>query len=129
MTVPRHSHSCTVLDGKLYVVGGWATEDRELLTEVFDPSTGSWSLASGLVVPRMGHSCVAFGGRLYVFGGFNGGSMVEIPEVLDPECGVWSDSDYLPIAPQQKERFVSECAYLEDASRLWDLTKQQMDLA
>src|SRR5262249_23284670 len=54
-------HTATLLpDGQVLVAGGWGGFDRlntmALLTELYDPATGTWTTTGSLVTPRVFHS-------------------------------------------------------------------------
>ncbi|XP_044531760.1 kelch domain-containing protein 9 [Gracilinanus agilis] len=90
----RAFHSCTVLRGQLYVVGGLPCGGaHEPLGDAvtFDPAAGRTSRAGGSGGPRRSHhdaACV--GGRwLCVVGGWDGSRRVAAVAALDAEHGVW----------------------------------------
>lgn len=72
MRTARHSAAATVLNGKIYVLGG-VTESRTATTaaEVYDPETRTWQSLPPMPFARSLHAAVAFGGKVYVLGGNN----------------------------------------------------------
>ncbi|HVJ64129.1 MAG TPA: kelch repeat-containing protein [Bdellovibrionota bacterium] len=101
-TVPpiaRYSHSASVIDGKIYVFGGYNAGPRQDL-HVFDPSSGAngtWTEVTGFAgsapAARNGHSSSVIDGKLYVFGGYGGGYRQDL-HVYDPSAGAngtWSE--------------------------------------
>lgn len=106
-----------VLDGKLYVVGGF-TEPVHMgplnLAFVYDPQTDRWSALPPLSSPRGSVAAIAAGGKLHVFGGRVSTKVVDIPtpvglpplragfgtvnthEIYDPSSGRWSAGPPMP---------------------------------
>ena len=77
MLVPRQHAVTTVLNGKIYVMGG-CDPRSSIWAEVLDPAIGSWE---ELVSPYLGSRsiCEAVGGKLYATSGF----------AYDPRNRVW----------------------------------------
>ena len=74
----RYSGTMGVIDGKLYLVGGWRTSPP-LPTgtlQIYDPMADSWSLGATIPVPPSNLSASSAGGvidrKLYVFTPCNG---------------------------------------------------------
>jgi N-acetylneuraminic acid mutarotase/glucose/arabinose dehydrogenase len=91
----------TALDGKLYVVGGKTLNQYQSAVHVFDPATGSWTLAADLPgVAVENPAVVALDGRLYAFGGstqpFSGA--VANAAVYDPALNAWTSLPPMPTA-------------------------------
>ncbi len=66
-----------VIDGRIYVLGGWITDggnDRTALAsvEVFDSAEGEWARDADLPMARAAHSVIALAGEFYLFGGVSG---------------------------------------------------------
>ncbi len=82
MSIPRLGHSLTLLaDGRVLAAGGSALESDEAAaggqtirteasTEIFDPSTGSWSAGGAMGTARFEHTATLLGdGRVLMVGG------------------------------------------------------------
>ena len=54
MKTARQGHSACVLDGKIYVVGGWGTNSIEM----YNPDTSTWALQEKLDIPRVSSAVV-----------------------------------------------------------------------
>lgn len=76
MTLPRCNQTATLLhNGKVLIVGG--TDERPdtrnpnfLRSEIYDPSTGTFSFAGSLNVPRSGHTATLLdNGKVLIVGG------------------------------------------------------------
>lgn len=97
---PRHGHRAVVLDGELWVVGGYVGFRPTASVVVFDPEARAWRTGPALAAARGFHGAHEVGGRLVVFGGRGAG---EAPvEVLEPGASAWSR---LPSPPWPRARF------------------------
>lgn len=70
MSRERRSVSVAILDGLIYVVGGWANPgEMSDLVESYDPKTDQWTQRKGLDkgLASNKHPLVAFNGMLYAF--------------------------------------------------------------
>ena len=73
MSVPKAAHSTSVIDGKIYVMGGYLKEGRKSKTlsviEVYDPATDRWTQESDMLIGKSGHATEVVDGQIYIFGG------------------------------------------------------------
>ncbi|CEL93311.1 unnamed protein product [Vitrella brassicaformis CCMP3155] len=83
---PRAAHSCDVLEGKLYVFGGWNGKKALNDLHVLDVAKGEWHE----VVPnrnapaeRNNHTTAVVGSKLFVHGGHDGSKWLQDLHVLD----------------------------------------------
>ena len=76
MSVPKAAHSTSVIDGKIYVMGGYFVKDRKLKTlsaiEVYDPATDRWTQESDMLIGKFGHATEIIDGQIYILGGSGG---------------------------------------------------------
>jgi len=82
-----------ILNGKIYLIGGYGTSDTEALDTVyvFDPSTQTYTQVASLNYARWGAIAVAYNGKIYVFGGIDGSkNPVPYVEVYDPNTDTWT---------------------------------------
>lgn len=95
----RSGHTLTPLnDGTMLVVGGKDASGYVATAEIFDPATGSSTVASGLLVARAGHTATALlDGRVLIVGGENSGGPVGTAEVYDQKTGRFSASGALGV--------------------------------
>jgi N-acetylneuraminic acid mutarotase len=104
--VGRESHTASVIDGKIYIIGGAiyhsdgviGTYEALNTLQVFDPATNTWTTpaTSGTFPQRLNHGAAVVAGKIYVFGGDDGeGHSVKTVEAFDPATNVWQmiDSD------------------------------------
>ena len=88
MSVPKANHSTSVIDGKIYVMGGYFQEDRKVKSlsaiEVYDPATDRWTQESDMLIGRSGHTTEVVDGQIYILGGIAvGKGLLTSVEVYD----------------------------------------------
>ena len=111
MPTPRADLSASVVNGKIYLIGGkerWGEEPlyHELdVNEVYDPANDSWTTAAPMTVPAFGYASAVVGGKIYVFGGarqlrtgFNDLTSISSTQVYDVKNNTWSNKASLPSA-------------------------------
>ena len=92
MPAPKTSHTANVIDGKIYVIGGYVQEGKEyknLATiERYDPTTDCWSQEPDMLTGKSGHTTEVIDGKIYIFGGESrvGGDPLTSVEVYDPRA-------------------------------------------
>jgi len=73
MSAPKADHTASVIDGKIYVIGGYFKKDREFkklsTIEIYDPATDRWTQASEMPMGKWGHKTEVIDGQFYIFGG------------------------------------------------------------
>ena len=94
----RSSHDVAVIDGKLYVVGGWNMQGADstvwhttaLVCDLAQPEL-TWTETAAPPFQRRAVSVAAFQGKIYVIGGMteSGGTTTEV-SVYDPASNAWS---------------------------------------
>ena len=114
---PRGEHTTTVIDGKIYVIGGRykRTPDSANFNDhfdtssmlVFDPITKVWSSAPDVPTARNSHASAVIDGKIYVVGGRQfkkqaDGNYANVNvanlEVYDPKEKRWQTLSPLPKA-------------------------------
>lgn len=83
---PRWYTVHAVVDGKLYVIGGWDTNDGYGappvgVNEMYDPATNTWYTKAPMPVPVRGAACAAIGKKIYVAGGSR--TKRDVPDYCD----------------------------------------------
>jgi len=104
MPTPRWGHSATVVNGKIYVIGGLTSETSFLngqpisAVEEYDPVTDTWARKADMPEPRgyLSGSHPVVDGRIYVVGGGKSGS--SHVDVYDPATDTWSRGTDMPTA-------------------------------
>src|SRR5215472_1629556 len=89
--VARRGHTATLLtNGSVLIAGGWAVPESSggslASTEVFDPSTGSFSLTGSMATSRRYHTATLLAdGRVLIAGGSNSmNPALSSAELYDP---------------------------------------------
>ena len=103
---PRFHHASGVVDGIIYVVGGWSGTAPLDTVEAYDPVTNSWSEEDPMPTARRSLAAGVVDGILYAVGGFTGSTVLAINEAFIPIHNVAIDikpgSDSNPINPRSK---------------------------
>lgn len=93
MNTARQNHAaCLLTNGTVVVTGGSAdTEGLDSLssTEIYNPSSGVWTLTGYLNAPRSFHSINLVSGEPTVIGGGSGSTYVTDIEVYNSQFGEW----------------------------------------
>ena len=97
----QNEAATAVLDGKLYMIGGFENESGPTTrVQVYDGATKSWYDGVPLPEPVHHSGAVVAGGRIYLVGGFDltFGKREPIARVLafDPSRGTWERKASLP---------------------------------
>jgi N-acetylneuraminic acid mutarotase len=109
LNVPRTQGTLTLLsDGRVLAVGGgiegspdWAATAS---AEIFDPTTGTWTLAAPMSVARAYHTATLLpDGEVLVAGGattYNGvrGSVTKSAEIYNPRSNKWRSAAQMSVA-------------------------------
>jgi hypothetical protein len=99
----RSGHQATLLmDGRVLATGGSDAGGKAIgPAEIFNPNTGTWSVAAANLVPRLGHSAsLLHDGRVIVVGGVPHASSCEpigSAELYDPSTDRWSMTPKVPV--------------------------------
>ncbi len=110
MPTPRADLRASVVDGKIYLIGGkeyWGVKPfyHELaVNEVYDPETDSWTTKAPMPVPAFGYASEMVDGKIYVIGGAREfqeelGNLTAISanQVYDAKNNTWSSRASLPV--------------------------------
>jgi len=91
MPKARSAHSASVVDGKMYIIGGGEPPLHPLgdyaIVDVYDPTTDTWTTAADLPTVRGNHTAAVVDGKIYAIGGDTGpgaATPLSIVEEYDP---------------------------------------------
>ena len=87
MPWPRNHHAASVVDGKVYIIGGTAVAFMSPVVDVYDPAMDTWTTAADLPTPRHDPTTAVLDGKIYAIGGrlgFGEGAEVSTVEEFDP---------------------------------------------
>ena len=108
MPTPRSAVSTSVVDGKIFVIGGeqlkkikgyrgWALEGKKLPTvEMYDPVTDTWTQKADMPTPRSYLSTSVMDGKIYAIGGMSSSTeqgRLETVEVYDSATDTWAKTE------------------------------------
>lgn len=91
MNVQRSDACATVLDGFIYIVGGFNGVECMNSCEYYNPAINQWTSIMPMHQRRSGVSVISYHGKIYALGGFNGISRLMSVERYDPSAAVWSE--------------------------------------
>ncbi|MFC1793348.1 kelch repeat-containing protein [Planctomycetota bacterium] len=102
MPTARGFVSGTVVDGKIYVIGGFPTHySVTTAVEMYDPTADTWTRMANMPSARCAHATCTFDGKIYVFGGTNPDPYSTAKKnvyVYEPQTGTWTQKADMPYA-------------------------------
>lgn len=103
LPVPRVDHSAVVLNGKIYVLGGFSGSTLARLEE-YDPGTDTWTRKADMRTARRNFAAGVINGKIYVSSGMsytdpNGVTYLTQTEVYDPAANTWDSLAPCPDIP------------------------------
>lgn len=90
MTTLRTRVGVTVLDNKLYAVGGFDGHKRLSTVECYDPQMKAWRAVTSMNTRRSALGAVVLHGKIYVVGGYDGHLSLSTVECYSPVNNMWS---------------------------------------
>ena len=99
LELPRSEYPATVLDGKIYVAGGFGAESS---FDRYDPEADAWERLPDLPEPRHHLALAGLDGAIYLAGGLTGISHSAEANFwrFDPEALAWESLEPLPQGPR-----------------------------
>ena len=103
MPTGRQEVAVAVLDGRIFVVGGFGSAAEPVATvEVYDPAEDRWETRANLPVATHHAAAASVEGRLFVIGGYTGGRVGWTPESAvweyEPARETWVARSPMPTA-------------------------------
>ena len=100
---PLSHPNATVLNGKIYVIGGFlragARHRAGFAASEYDPATDTWRTLAPLKTPRGSVAVAALNGKIHAIGGRTPDRVTSaVHEVYDPATNMWTDAAPLPLA-------------------------------
>ncbi|MBI1925875.1 hypothetical protein HYR99_16695 [Candidatus Poribacteria bacterium] len=101
MPTARSALSTSVVNGKIYVIGGYGTGWTPLRTvEEYDPVTDTWTKKSDMPTARGFLAASVVNGKIYAIGGYEGfilsTSTLSTVEEYDPVTDTWTKKSNMP---------------------------------
>ncbi|MBL7144352.1 MAG: hypothetical protein ISS76_08970, partial [Phycisphaerae bacterium] len=86
------SPSSAVVDGKIFVIGGWDGSKTISTVEEYDPTTDTWTRKVDMPTQRTDIATCTVDGKVYAIGGYPpvGYAALKTVEMYDPETGTWT---------------------------------------
>lgn len=97
---PKQFFEGTVLNKKIYVIGGMNGNEYSSEVEVFDPATGQWSEGKELIEKRRAFGVTTWNNCIYVCGGAGIGNFA----ISTCECFSESQNEWRKLAPLNEYR-------------------------
>jgi hypothetical protein len=100
LQIERRSHGTTVVNGSLFVIGGWTDNGPTNTIEMWDPRDKSgWNNSSipPMKKKRYSHSVSSVDDSIFVFGGISGCGNFEACESLDIRSNKWKTISSMPL--------------------------------
>ena len=98
---PRAEVAAAILDGKIYLIGGFSKEGITSRVEMYDPAADRWTRRAPLPVALHHAGAAPLNGKLYVLGGLEGKRSWTPSRSLweyDPQADRWSARREMPTA-------------------------------
>ena len=99
MPTPRWGHSASVVDGKIYAIGGGQSPfgALKLAVEVYDPATNTWTKKADMPTGRCFLSTSVVDGKIYAIGGDTSANQdTSTVEEYDPATDTWTRKADMP---------------------------------
>lgn len=89
MSTLRTRVGVTVLDNKLYALGGFDGHRRLSTVECYDPQLKAWKAVTPMNTRRSALGAVVLNGKIYVVGGYDGHISLSTVECYSPVSNMW----------------------------------------
>ena len=98
MPTPRYAYTSNVVNGKIYVIGGYNDDNTVFkVVEEYDPATDKWTTKAS---PPTGHAAAAscvINNIIYVFGGDRGYQWIPNVDAYNPATDTWTTKTPIPL--------------------------------
>ncbi len=100
----KHWLSTSVVDGKIYAIGGKVVASPVSTVEEYEPKTDTWTQKTNMPTARWGLSTSVVDGKIYAIGGTSGWSgappmrIFSTVEEYDPATDTWTKKPDMPTA-------------------------------
>jgi N-acetylneuraminic acid mutarotase len=96
MPTRRSALSTSVVNGKIYAIGGSDHPKVFSTMEMYDPVTDKWTQKADMRTARMGLSTSVVNGKIYAIGGYNLVEDFLTVEMYDPATDMWVKKADMP---------------------------------
>lgn len=99
MITPRSAMGATVLDDKIYTVGGQGSKIKKAdIVEIYDIKTNNWTIGTPLPESLDHIGIASYEGKIYVVGGAHKNGYSNKLLIYDPSVDKWSEGKPMPAA-------------------------------
>jgi len=97
MPTPRSGAASAVVDGKIYVIGGYSGLGQFSVNERYDPETNTWDTLTPMPKSRSGAVAAVVDGKIYVIGGVDkDNNILSLNECYDLKTNNWTVLTSMP---------------------------------
>lgn len=106
MPTLRHAAKAAVVNGIIYVFGGYSAKDQKVVNmkfptavEAYDPQNDTWSRKQNMPVPRIHFGLGVVAGKVHIVGGktdIRGGPTDRV-DIYDPATDTWTTAPQMPV--------------------------------
>ena len=104
MPTPRHSARAAVVNGTIFVFGGWHGENHALAegypvsVEAYNPRTNTWIQKKDMPVSRVAFGIGVVDEKIYIIGGMTrfGEAKLDRVDVYNPATNTWVEGQKMP---------------------------------
>ncbi|HDQ05879.1 MAG TPA: kelch-like protein [Candidatus Bathyarchaeota archaeon] len=104
MPTGSYGIEANVVDGKIYLIGGWIQSESSSNIEksdrvdIYDPVTDTWDTGSPIPMAVAGYASAVMDGKIYVISGVASGSTItNLTQIYDPKTDKWSSGMPIPM--------------------------------
>jgi N-acetylneuraminic acid mutarotase len=91
MSTARYGFDANVVEGKIYLIGGWYGSDKSAQVDIYDPLTDTWTIGMPMPTAVAEYASAVVDNKIYVFSGVaSGASITNLTQVYDPKTDLWS---------------------------------------
>ena len=99
MHYARSALTSSVVNGKIYAIGGYSNGTYYNTVEEYDPVTDTWTDKNSMPTARNNLTSSVVNGKIYVIGGYNSNDgYLNTVEEYDPVTDTWTDKNSMPTA-------------------------------
>ena len=95
MPTARGKLTASVVNGRIYAIGGENANGYLRTNEMYDPETDTWTTKANMPTARQNPRSVVVDGKIYCIGGYNG-SVLGTNEMYDPDTDTWTTKASMP---------------------------------
>jgi len=101
MPTARYRFGLAAVNGKIYAIGGRASDVTICANEEYDPATDTWATKDPMPTPRYYFAVAVYENKVYTFGGLTkpplqNNTYIGVTEVYDPATDTWETKTPMP---------------------------------